>query len=245
MCNLPLILCNHIHFSHSETFDSDTNTLIIETELCGDIPVSATIAWLKDQLPLGSRNNQKYTFVNKHDGTLKLLVHNPTQDDVGSYTCSAETESHEPIDKITHHISARSLRSLELSQPTKAPKDKTQSTPNRQPISFESFLKNMTIEEGTSTKFICSIRGPFTSAVWTKDGDVICANDRYHPGRTEGLVWLEIKDVNPSDSGNFAVCISNNINDMSSNAQLNVYPNHALRSKELSTQPTPQTSKGT
>lgn len=174
---------------------------------------------------------------------MKLHIHNPTQDDVGSYTCSIANASKEPIDEITHHISARSLRGLDSIRPAKSIKEKSQATPCRQPISFESFLKNMTIEDGTTTKFICSIRGPFTSAIWTRDGQVITTTDRFLPGRTEGLVYLEIKNTNPSDSGNYSVLVSNNINEMSSNAQLNVYPSPRKRTKELNASSTAEKGK--
>lgn len=197
----------------------------------------ANIKWLRDESPINICNSEKYSFVNKNDIAVILLIHNPTKDDVGNYTCLAEDTSHTTIDRISHHISLRSLRDLEANQSAKSTEQKSQATSARQPISFESFLKNMTIEEGTTTKFICSIRGPFTSAVWTKDGQVITANDRYIPGRTEGLVFLEIKNTNPSDSGNYVVCVSNNANDMSSNAQLNVYPNRTSHNQELNVQP--------
>lgn len=185
-------------------------------------------------------NSDKYLFINSAAGVIKLIIKNPTKDDIGNYTCIAENRSRNTSESITHDITAKTIRSIPDQEQIIIKKEKPQAT-SRQPISFESFLKNMTIEEGTTAKFICSIRGPFSLAIWTKDGKVITANDRLLPGSTDALVYLEIKNPEPSDSGNYAVSVSNDITEMSSNAQLNVYPNVSLRNKELNASKTVET----
>lgn len=175
------------------------------------------------------RYSDKYSVVDQ-DGTVKLVVRNPTKDDGGTYTCTAENRRLNISENLFHNISSRTLRNVPDKHEIESKKSKS-FAPSRQPMSFESFLKNMTIEEGTMAKFICSIRGPFTSAIWTKDGEVVQANDHYSPGSTDGLVFLEIKNPVPGDSGVYNVSVSNGINEMSSNAQLNVYQSYKSRVK--------------
>lgn len=175
------------------------------------------------------RYSDKYSLI-ETDGSVKLVVKNATKEDAGSYNCIAESRRSNIAETIIHEVSPRTLRNAPDHCESEAKKAKAFG-PSRQPISFESFLKNMTIEEGTLAKFICSIRGPFTSAIWTKDGQTVETSDRYAVGSTDGLVFLEIKNPIPNDSGVYTVSVTNGVNEMSSNAQLNVYPSYKSRMK--------------
>lgn len=147
----------------------------------------------------------------------------------------AEAKEQKITESISHEISQKSLAKLCRTNEIDSFAERLPAS-LRQQISLESFLKNMTLEEGTNTKFICSVKGPITSVIWTKDGSVIDGNSRYEPGRNDGLVYLEIKNTVPSDSGMYAVNVSNNLNEMSSNAQLNVYPNQKQKGKDANQQ---------
>lgn len=110
-----------------------------------------------------------------------------------------------------------------------------QSDKHKQPIGFESFMKNLTIEEGNRAKFVCGVIGQVTSVDWYKDNKLLEVemDRRYRFTLSEGLISLEINGVLIDDSGFYTCTINGQRNSITSSSKLTVYESYKPQKKEV------------
>lgn len=102
-------------------------------------------------------------------------------------------------------------------------------------IALASFMKNLTIEEGSRAKFVCSIVGNVEFSVeWFKNNIPLEADRRYRTTTSDAIVGLEITDVVPSDSGFYTCTIKGQRNSVTSSSKLTVYEAYSPKSRKKS-----------
>lgn len=106
---------------------------------------------------------------------------------------------------------------------------------HKQPIGFESFMKNLTIEEGNRAKFICGVIGQVTSVDWYKDNKLLKVemDRRYRFTLSDGLIGLEINSVLIGDSGFYTCTINGQRNSITSSSKLTVYESYKPQQKSV------------
>lgn len=147
------------------------------------------------------------------------------------------------IETIPHRVISKPVESSIPDTPrqrrrsTKEDRQATE-TPGeyKQPIALESFMKNLTIEEGNRAKFICSVIGQVKGVEWYKDNVPLDAKGdrRYSTTNSDGLVGLEIQDVVVSDSGYYTCTILGQRNNVTTSSKLTVYERYEPRKKSIS-----------
>lgn len=179
---------------------------------------------------MGTSSDNKYSFITHENGTQQLLISQPSKDDSGHYTCQIESPS-EQMEEISYRLNFSQQNDLVESRSRRSPEQqrvrrKTKSeSEDKHPIALETFLKNMTVEEGGRAKFICSVIGPITSVEWFKDNKVLPVHSdrRYRALNEDGLNSLEIQEVNVNDSGYYTCTLSGRRNDLTTSSKLTVY----------------------
>lgn len=100
-------------------------------------------------------------------------------------------------------------------------------------LMFETFLKNVTVEEGKSTKFICSVKGSVSDrqVEWLKDGkpvDLLTCS-RYVSSFSSGLIIFEITATQRADSGEYTCVVHKGASEIATTAKLYVFTPSADR----------------
>lgn len=194
--------------------------------------------WYKNGTPIDIKNLQKYSFT-QSGASLQLCISNAEENDSGEYTCRVELPD-QPIKTISHNVDVPTkkvpIRKTQQNerQTKKMPSEQRDSMDaENKPISLESFMKNLTIEEGNRAKFICSVIGQVQSVDWLKDNIPlkIATDPRYRVTRSDGLVGLEIYDVMPSDSGFYTCTIRGRRNSVTSSSKLTIYESYNRNQK--------------
>lgn len=88
-----------------------------------------------------------------------------------------------------------------------------------------SHLKSRSAPKGSTVKLTCTISGPGITVRWFKDGDPIEKNPRHTFKVSEGLLSLEMKDVEFSDAGEYSCIIKNKNGETSTSTSVQVYEN--------------------
>lgn len=195
------------------------------------------VKWYKNGTPIDTKT-QKYSFT-QCGALLQLCISNTDENDSGEYICRIELPD-QPIKTISHNVNVptkkvptRNTQQNER-QTNKIPSEQRDSMDAKnKPISLESFMKNLTIEEGNRTKFICSVIGQVQSVDWLKDNIPlkIASDPRYRVTHCDGLVGLEIYDLMPSDSGFYTCTIRGRRNSVTSSSKLTVYESYSRKRK--------------
>lgn len=175
--------------------------------------------------------NEHISFKENIDGVRQLIISDPSWSDNGSYKCEASNSSKiTEISRIIDISDRMKNGSEELNVLKKKIRESKQESEEaklefRQKLMFESFLKNVTVSEGNTAKFICSVRGKYDDAdvVWMKDGNPIRRDSRVLRSVNDGLVILEIPDAHSRDSGEYSCLVKNSKGEITTTAKLNVY----------------------
>lgn len=235
----------------SESFKSLANQFILECHSHSSKHLSSSsIKWYKNGILIDTLSNRKYSTANQ-SGLLQLLISNPNETDSGEYRCEIELSGH-PMQSISHTVT------IEPSIATPVPEERQkgryhqhqnekegkerqyaiQKTIKREhaaPIALASFLKNLTIEEGSRAKFVCSLVGNAEFSVeWFKNNIPLEADLRYRTTTSDAIVGLEISDVIPSDSGFYTCTIKGQRNSVTSSSKLTVYETYSPKSHKKS-----------
>lgn len=179
--------------------------------------------------------NQRYSFTQK-SALLQLLISSPDESDSGEYTCRIEQPG-QPSKSISHNVNVpeKKVPVSETQRQAKRglPEQRESLDAENKPISLETFMKNLTIEEGNRAKFICSVIGHIQSINWFKDNKPLSidTDHRYKLTHSDGLVGLEIHDVMPNDSGFYTCTIRGRRNSVTSSSKLTVYESYSRRPK--------------
>uniref|UniRef100_A0A1Q3G571 Putative neural cell adhesion molecule l1 n=1 Tax=Culex tarsalis TaxID=7177 RepID=A0A1Q3G571_CULTA len=88
-----------------------------------------------------------------------------------------------------------------------------------------SHLKSRAAPKGSTVKLTCTISGPGITVRWFKDGDPVEKNPRHTFKVSEGLLSLEIKDIEFSDAGEYSCIIKNKNGETSTSTSVQVYEN--------------------
>lgn len=177
--------------------------------------------------------------VEHRDGTRQLIVHQPSVGNNGRYECVATNavravRSSLAVD-ITPELERYAKRMLGSASVAVA-EDAAEAGGYKQKLAFETQLKNFTIQEGRSVKFICSVRGSVSERQvhWMHDGrplDLSCpgvgAAFRYASTFSSGLIILEIDRVRAEDAGEFTCTVAKGATEIASTAKLFVYERNA------------------
>uniref|UniRef100_A0A182JCA1 Ig-like domain-containing protein n=1 Tax=Anopheles atroparvus TaxID=41427 RepID=A0A182JCA1_ANOAO len=97
-----------------------------------------------------------------------------------------------------------------------------------------SHLKARAAPKGSTVKLTCTISGPGITVRWLKNGNPIEKSSKHTFKVSEGLLGLEIKDVDTVDAGEYCCMIKNKNGETSTSTTLTVYEN-------FETKPTPPT----
>lgn len=207
------------------------NQLILECQIHSDShSFSPSIVWQKNGHQLHPSTDNKYAMISHENGRQQLLIAHPSQVDSGHYTCRAETRSGETLDTVSCIVNVPAEEKPHpqpIERRSRADKRRSNvESEYKQPIAMESFLKNLTVEESGRAKFICSIIGPVSFVDWFKDNKLLETQDsrRYRTISEDGLVSLEILDVDVNDSGFYTCTVHGRRNDVTSSSRLTVYP---------------------
>lgn len=200
-----------------------------------------SIAWLLDGRTI--LESERHSMVEHRDGTRQLIVHQPTGASNGRYECIAtnavrEVRSNLSVD-ITPDLERYAMRMLQGAVATTSIETEDSAAVEavagglRHKLAFETQLKNVTVREGRSVKFICSVRGSVSERQvhWMHDGrrlDFSCpgagAALRYRSTFSSGLIILEIDRVRADeDAGEFTCTVSKGATEIASTAKLFVY----------------------
>lgn len=232
----------------SESFEPHLNQLILECHLnvqSSSPETSANIVWLKNGYRLSPTGDRKYSMIRHENGTQQLLISRPTQSDSAHYSCRLETSSGDLLDEVSRVVNF--VGASTNGEVEKVPERRRRKTDKRvdnglkQPIAFESFLKNSTVEEGQRAKFICTVRGPVDCVTWLRDNHPLANDLRYQISKDDGLISLEICDVELSDAGFYSCTAAGPRNEITTSSRLSIYasPNRraSLVPSQLSSEP--------
>ncbi|XP_055607325.1 muscle M-line assembly protein unc-89-like [Uranotaenia lowii] len=86
-----------------------------------------------------------------------------------------------------------------------------------------SHLKSRAAPLGSTVRLTCTVSGPGITVRWYKNGEHIEKNPRHTFKVSEGLLSLEIKDVEFKDAGEYSCTIKNKNGDTSTATNLTVY----------------------
>lgn len=208
-----------------DSYLSHTNQLILECKVHGT--PNPVVTWTKDGRPLVE--SERYSIVDHRDGSRQLIVHQPTLTDNATYTCVATNSVRTTKNSLTVDIT-KELQSYERKHKRDAESDSDEevlSTSFKHKLMFETFLKNVTVEEGRSTKFICSVKGSVSDrqVKWLKDGKPVDfdSSNRCVSSFNSGLIIFEITTTKRSDSGEYTCVVQKGSSEIATTAKLYVF----------------------
>lgn len=184
-----------------------------------------TVAWQRNDRKI--IENERFSLVDHRDGIRQLIIYQPTNDDNGTYTCSAtnsvkcQTETH--IVDISTQLDRRDRIANRNGVSEKTVSDAVEK------LAFDMFLKNSTVESGRTAKFICSVTGSVSDrqVEWLKDGRLIdfdaASTTRYERSFKGGLIILEVFRAEPEDSGEFTCRIHKGHSEITTTSKLYVF----------------------
>lgn len=144
-----------------------------------------------------------------------LVITNPDTSDIGLYTCVAANIR----DKV------ETSQYVNWTNKSKPIDIKEKSTDTTTKLFFESYLKNATMEEGTSLKLTAHFGGKDGSVSWVKDGLTLNTDLRkFITTCRNGIVSLEILKTNLIDAGEYTCIIKNSLSSVSTNCNVKILP---------------------
>lgn len=220
------------------------NQAILECQIHPD-HINSSVSWFKEGVRLEPSAGQKYSFIKHENGTVQLLISNPSQLDSGRFTCRVEDEtgredetSHSlyvPRDNLKKEVAVEKERGSDYISQQRYHRRGDSDGEHKRPISLETHMRNNTIEEGGRAKLILNVLGPINSIIWKKDNVPIdiTSNKRYRCVNQDGLISLEIQNATRDDSGFYTCIVSGDRNDVTSNSMLTVYETTPKTSKNV------------
>lgn len=170
------------------------------------------------------------------DGVKRLLIRRATADDSGRYSCQAENLVHK--EETSHYVyldnktlgvndyesnkkkSSKLTSSEDIIETAKTVLPSKPSIRNK--ITFESILKDITVEDGYPVRFVCNVRGQDPIVDWYKDKVPLEDSHKHRMSNRNGIISLEISDVCSADSGNYSCVVRNSLNEATSVGRLRV-----------------------
>lgn len=182
-----------------------------------------SVVWRRHGIEI--TENEQYSLVEHRDGSRQLIICQPTENDNGTYTCTAENSV--KTVRISHVVDiTEQLKLFEKKHKVKYEEEDITEI-FKEKLMFETFLKNITVEEGKSTKFICSVKGSVSdrNVQWLKDGKPVDfdSNSKYFNSFKGGLIILEVAQTHTSDSGEFTCLIRKGASEIATTSKLFVY----------------------
>ena len=207
----------NIHITDSYLCHS--NQLILECKVHGT--PSPTITWFKNSREI--HENERYSLIEHRDGIRQLVIMHPIIGENATYTCRAKNS----VDELEiSHVVCIPEEENQI-PPSKADGDKIDLDAFKTKLRFEMSLKNITVEQGKTAKFICSVKGSISdrNVIWLKDGKTIdfIGSGKYHNSFKDGLIILEVFRPQPSDSGEYTCLINKGTNEVTTTSKLYVY----------------------
>lgn len=208
-----------------------TNKLIIECNIKNSLDfANHKIKWYKDDFEIRpsyvSSGGMPTTYEQELDettGKLKLLITYPTNADCGLYRCCISNRNNEKIDE-TSHLVYKIFNPLPLTS-----YEELEMGDKKQRVVFESFLSDVTAEEGNrSIKLNCKISqcNAQSEIKWFKSNEELSVDDqrdKYRFTKSYNRLCLEIMNPNQSDSGTYECHVKNQYSDISSKCNVHVY----------------------
>lgn len=196
--------------------------------------------WFKNGILLDRLSTGKYTMI-QQNGFVRLSIENPIETDSAEYKCEIALPG-EPVQFISHNLIVKPIIAAPVPEERQKRHQKragAQEFSIREshvaPVALSSFMKNLTIEEGNSAKFVCSVIGQVQTVEWFKD-NVPLQPELDHRLRfinSDVLVGLEIHDIILSDSGFYTCTINGRRNSVTSSSKLTVYEAYKPRKKSF------------
>lgn len=222
-----------ISLTFLETYHASLKELMLECDIHGS-PIPS-VTWFKNgqqliesgQIKLNEFGNTRQLIIKnatlEHGGVYKCVLIN----DRGKKECSTEVDMYYHLKLPIQPTNGKTDNKHQSEQPVeptgKQKPIEIDSFVHKQRVQLESFLKNMTIEEGSKAKFLFSVRGDEPQITWFKDGKPITLDSRIRQSLNEGLVIFEISNTQCTDSGQYKCVIRNERNEVLTASQLLVY----------------------
>lgn len=111
----------------------------------------------------------------QQNGLIRLSIVNPNETDSGEYKCEIGL-SGQPVRSVSQHISVKPSIIVPVPEMRQKNRHSQKRAVQREHgeknvphVALASFMKNLTIEEGSRAKFVCSVIGQVDTVDWFKD----------------------------------------------------------------------------
>lgn len=161
---------------YPESFAPHSNQFSLECQVKNSPQYinSSSIKCFKNGVPIDVESNGKYSIV-QQNGLIRLSIANPNETDSGEYKCEIGLPD-QPVRSVSQHISVKPSITVPVPETRlknrhsqKRDIQRDHSEKNVSHVALASFMKNLTIEEGSRAKFVCSVIGKVDTVEWFKD----------------------------------------------------------------------------
>lgn len=177
--------------------------------------------------------------IQHRDGSRQLIIYLPTAADNAKYECVA-TNSVKTV-RVSRQVDItaqldRYEKAHHSAEIVPSSVDAADGGGFKQKLMFETFLKNVTVQEGRPVKFICSVKGSVSDRQvrWLHDGQLLdfsnpaTAQAGYTSVFSGGLIILEIARVQVSHAGEFVCVVAKGTAEIATTSKLFVYAGSVL-----------------
>lgn len=159
---------------------------------------------------------------NRNSEIKQLIICNPTIDMNGVYTCEAQNNS--KTTQISHTVDLKEILAEQSAIAKKRNSIKNSNIDITDQLTIQTELQNVIeIENGGTAKLTCRIIGSEPSILWLKNGNPLDEDGcKYFSSISNGLITLEILNVEQNDSGTYTCIIRNKYKTVSTNSLVSV-----------------------
>lgn len=207
---------NHSPFL-TESYLSHSNQFILECKVHGHPKPS--ISWFRNGTPI-TEAIDKYVLAesNRNAEIQQLIICNPTKDDSGLYMCEARNTV--KTTQISHTVDLKEVLSEQALNNKRKCVNGT--TNDERHLSLQSELHDIDIESGATAKFTCRVAGSEPNIVWLKNGHPLDEGCKYFSSINNGVVTLEVLNVDSGDAGTYSCIVRNSFNTVTTSSRLAV-----------------------
>lgn len=242
---------NYVILKFLEIYHEYSDELILETHVRGE--PKPKIEWLRGGLFL--KSDGKYLIKHKEDGTVQLLIANPTRWDSGKYVVRATNRVSEA--ELKYHLSfkenedelvaniehkkknAEDLKKLRKSKYIKeadwllygdsyvSPKKSNEKQyDNRYKLKFITHLTDQIVPTGSVLSLKCFVEGSYPQYAWFKEDMPIVHGRKYFiKAHKDGKVELDVRNTTKDDAGQYKLICKNYAGEIETKAKVTVYEN--------------------
>lgn len=201
------------------------------------------------------KNDGKYLIKHKENGTVQLLIANPTRWDSGKYAVratnrvsEAELKYHlsfkENEDELVANIEHKKKNDQDLKKLRKSKyikeadwelygdsyespkKSKDKQYDSRYKLKFITKLSDQIVPTGSVLSLKCFVEGSYPQFAWFKEDMPIVHGRKYYlKAHKDGKVELDVRNINKDDAGVYSLICKNYAGEIETKAKVTVYEN--------------------